>query len=482
MSGSQSDRPTDRQPERPAGRLPGRRIADTAVNKFGPGVILAVAAPLVTVIALLAQAPSDTQVDTATHEPTRHELSAVDLACPPSTHGPVTLSSAPGDTAGTGGSLTWRVPGGTTRAPVTLAPGGTARLTDVHALLLHGEGAQARGLFGARFSDGRPAAAECASPAGVRWFVGAGSGAAHLSTLTLANPDGGPAVADVTIWSISGQLEQIESRGLTIPGGHVSTLPLERIAPNADELAVRVVVTRGRLSSMLRDEYGEVGGPVRTDALPASAAPSRSQLIPGVARKASSRVLTLVNPSRNEARVKLQLVGQRSTFTPTGLDEIRVPAGRVVVTDLTKALSSVIAGEDVSLRLESTAPVSGGLREIVAGDLLHHPSMALAKVDTAAVLPPGGTSSVLVSTGATSGQVTVTWVGAKTAPTIVRMAPGTTHAFEVPKGATAATISSKVDYLAAVRAQSGDGATVLPFRPLLTDLLVPSVRPAWPPQ
>ncbi|RJS46627.1 DUF5719 family protein [Nocardioides cavernaquae] len=464
------------------GRLPGRRIADRAVRKLGPGVIIAVAAPLVTTVALLAQAPADTQVDTATHAPTRHPLSAVDLICPPSSHGPVTLGSVRPDTEEPEGSLTWRVPGSDARTTVALAAGGTAQLPDGHALLLHGDGAEARGLFGARFSSGRPAAAECASPAGVRWFVGAGSGAAHLSTLTLANPDGGPAVADVTIWSVDGKLEQIESRGLTIPGGHVSTLPLERLAPNADELAVRVVVARGRLSSMLRDEYGDVGGPVRTDGLPASATPARTQLVPALTRKASSRVLTLVNPSSHEARVKLQLVGARSTFTPTGLEEIRVPAGRVVVTDLTKALSSVIAEEDVALRLESTSPVTAGLREIVAGDLLHHPAVALGNGSTASVLPAAGTRSVVVSAGATAGQVTLTWPGSSAAATVVRLAPGTSQAFEVPKGATTVVVSSKVDYVAAVRVQSGDGATVIPLRPLLSDLLVPSVRPAWPPR
>jgi hypothetical protein len=461
-------------------RQPGRRIADQTVNKFGPGVILAVAAPLVTALALLVQAPADTQVDTATHQPTRHELAAVDLACPPSTHGPVSLGSAPTGSTDTSGSLTWRVPGGTKPTPVQLAVGGTARLSDVHSLLLHGEDAKARGLFGARFSSGRPAAGECASPAGVRWFVGAGSGAAHLSTLTLANPDGGPAVADVTIWSIDGQLEQVESRGLTIPGGHVSTMDLERLAPNAHELALRVVVTRGRLSSMVRDEFGDIGGPVRTDGLSASATPARTQLIPGLTRKASSRVLTVVNPSRNEARVQLQLVGARSTFTPTGLTEIRVPAGRVVVTDLTKALSSVIANEDVALKLVSTTPVTAGLREVVAGDLLHNPALPLVSGSTAAVLPGAGTKTVLVSAGATSGQVSVSWLGLKKSPTIVRLTPGTTYAFEVPEGATGVVVSSKVDYVAIARIQSGDGATVLPLRPLITDLLVPSVRPAWP--
>jgi hypothetical protein len=480
MSGSHPDRPSDHR-----SRLPGRRIADRAVNKFGPGVILAVAAPVVTALALLAQAPSDTQVDTATHEPSRHGLTAVDLACPPSTHGPATLASAPASGAAAGsdpGTLTWRIPGSDARTPVALAPGGTLQLGDTHPLLVHGEDGAARGLFGARFRDGRPAAEECTSPSGVRWFVGAGSGAAHLSTLVLANPDGGPAVADVTIWSTEGRLDKIESRGLTIPGGRASTLPLEQLAPNAHELAIRVVVSRGRLSSMLRDEYGDIGGPLRTDGLPASAAPSQIQLLPGLARKASSRVLTLVNPTGNEARVTLQLVGARSTFAPTSLDDIRVPAGRVVVTDLTKALGDAIADEDVALRIDSTGPVTAGLREIVAGDLVQHPALAFGIGAKAAALPKDGTRTVLVSAGKKAGDLTLTWTGVATPPTALRLVPGTTQAVEVPAGATAVVASSKVDYLAAVRVQSAKGATVVALRLLLTDLLVPSVRPAWPPQ
>jgi hypothetical protein len=35
---------------------------------------------------------------------------------------------------------------------------------------------------------------------------------------------------------------------------------------------------------------------------------------------------------------------------------------------------------------------------------------------------------------------------------------------------------------AALRIQTDKGAALLPLRALLTELLVPSVRPAWPPR
>lgn len=459
--------------------LPGRRIAARTSGRPRAGTVIAVAAPVVTALALLVQSPADTQVDAATHAPTARALSAADLTCPGSAQGPAVLASA---AEGPGGSVDWRAPASDARAPVPLAPGGTATVADPRPLLVRGAGELAGGLFGARFHNGRPGAAECATPGGVRWFVGAGAGAAHLSTLTLTNPDAGPAVADVTVWSVGGQLEEIESRGLTIPGGASSSLELEKLAPNADELAVRVVVARGRLTSSMSDAHGEVGGPARTDALAATAAPSRRQLLPALTRKASSRVLTVVNPGRDEARITVSLVGARSTFAPAGVEEIRVPAGRVVVTDLTAALGTALEAEDAALLVESSVPIASGLRATVGDDLVHHPAVPVRAGTSAAVLPPSGGSSVVVTAGEVAAQVTLTWAGAAGDPTVLKLLPGTTEAFDAPAGARFVTVESSTPYAAAVRIAAGNGAAVLPLRPLVTELLVPAVRPAWPPR
>lgn len=457
-------------------QLPGRRAALTQARKVRPATAIGVGAPLLTLVALLVQAPADPQDDVARRPPQAQALTSADLFCPGSTKGPVRLVSAasPGE-----GTVTRRTPASSTRTPVPLQAGGATTVDSADAMLVRADEALAPGLLGARLGSARPSARECAVPGGVRWFVGAGAGAAHLSTLSLANPDGGPAVADVTVWSTDGELEQIESRGLTISGGRVSTLALEAIAPNAHELAVRVVVTRGRLAASMRDEFGRVGEALRADALASGSAPARHLVLPGLARTSGSRVLTLVNPGRSEARVTVRLAGLRSTFVPAGVDEIRVPAGRVVVTDLSAALKKLTATEDVSLVVDATMPVAAGLRATVSGDLVHHPALQLRTGRSGAVVPAGGTSSLVLAAGDEAGTVRVRWDGRP--ETVVKIAAGTTRVVAAPRGAQRVLVGADVPVAAVVRTQSGAGAALLPLRRLATHLLVPSVRPAWPP-
>lgn len=458
--------------------FPGRRVALSNARKVRPATAIAVGAPAITLLALLVQAPADTQHDTARYEPTTHALTSADLFCPASDRGSIRIASA--STSTDAGSLTQRRPGTSTRTAVPLQVGGSRAIDSPEGVLLHAEGGLAPGLTGARLGEPRPFARECAAPGGVRWFVGAGSGASHLSTLTLANPDGGPAVADITIWSTDGELQDIESRGLTISGGKVSTLALESLAPDAHELAVRVVVSRGRLAASVRDEFGKVGEALRTDALPAGASPSLVQVLPGLTRKASSRVLTLVNPGHSEAQVTLAIAGGRSTFAPSGVAEIRVPAGRVVVTDLTKALAKVTGSEDTSLIVRSTVPVAAGLRATVAGDLVHHPAIQLRTGLLSSVVPDVGAPTLVLTAGETGGKVTVRWDGGQ--ETTVQLNAGTTLAVPAPKHAHLVTLDADAPVAAVVRTQTKDGAALLPLRAVATELLVPAVRPAWPPR
>ncbi|WP_442940283.1 DUF5719 family protein [Nocardioides sp. B-3] len=48
---------------------------------------------------------------------------------------------------------------------------------------------------------------------------GVGAAPEHSSTLELVNPDGGPAVADVTVLGPSGPVDVPALRGVTVPGG-----------------------------------------------------------------------------------------------------------------------------------------------------------------------------------------------------------------------------------------------------------------------
>ena len=171
----------------------------------------------------------------------------------------------------------------------------------------------------------------CDRPAPERWFTGVGASAEHTSTLTLVNPDKGPAVADVTVWDGSGLVDVPALRGVRVPGGGSTSFDLSEVAPNRDALAIRVQVSRGRLASSVVDVVDPVGRdrPVR-EWLPAQAAPADDVVRRRAwAPTAADRTLTLANPGDSEVRVALKLVSEESEFAPSGLEEVTLAPASV---------------------------------------------------------------------------------------------------------------------------------------------------------
>ena len=463
------------RPDRPSGR---RIAAVVPTGGLSTGLVLAVVTPLLTLVALLVQAPSDTQSETPAEPASREPLVTQRIGCPdsPGGRGPVVLAS--GAEEGADGRVSLRRAGREGSRAVRLAPGATTDRPQPRGdLVVSGNGGMAAGLFGARLGD--DAARECAAPQGEAWFAGAGAGADHLSEITLVNPDHGKAVADLVLWGSDGPLEVTTTLGITVPGGGSRTIDLEEEAPHRDEVAVRVSLARGRLVATGVDSFGTDLPRSSRDGLPQTAAPAESLLIPGLPRTAGSRALTLVNPGEDEARVEARIVGARGSFAPVGLEEIRVPAGRAVTTDLTEALAGV-EREDASLLIESTVPVAAGLRNVVSGDLVHQPAVTPGAGASGVVVPPGRKRTLVLAPGGVSGLAQVTFVGGRGGSERVRLKPGVSSAVEVPRGAVALVVRSEVEYAGAVRSV-GPGASLLPLRSLVTDKLVPSVRPAWPP-
>ena len=166
-------------------------------------------------------------------------------------------------------------------------------------------------------------------PAPERWFTGVGAAAEHASTLTLVNPDKGPAVADVTVWDGSGLVDVPALRGLRVPGGRSASFDLAEVAPSRDALALRSrspAAGSARAWSTWSTPSGATG-PVR-EWLPAQAAPAATSYVVGVGdRRAAGRFLTLANPGDSEVRVELKLVGRDSEFAPAGVEELSARPG-----------------------------------------------------------------------------------------------------------------------------------------------------------
>jgi hypothetical protein len=464
---------------------PGRRIAQLGRPRaLSLGLALAVGAPALTGLALAVQAPAHHPEPVVAGAPQTAPLTSAALACPRPLDdaGSVSVLSATEPEA-SGEVSVVSTARGARAVPLPIGAGEVERSDTAAAtpVVVRGSEGLAPGLVAARFGpDSDPAAAECVTPLGERWFVGVGAGGFHRSRVELVNPGTGPAVADISLWSTDGPMEEVQSRGLTIPGGRGARLNLSRIAPHRNDLAVRVSVTRGQVMATFLDAFSPGTGRPARDWVSTTAAPTDAdQIIPALARQADERTLVLVNPGDDEGRVTLQVVGRRSTFQPSALEEIRVPAGRVVVTDLTRGLARAVADDDASLVVSSTVPIGVGLREVVAGDLVHHPGMTGAAGAAAALVAPTGQSVVVVAPTEVTGNFTLEFVG-RTGTTRAVVQARTAGSFRVPPGSSAVIVRAEVPYVAAVRTIAPGGAALLPLRPLVLEQLLPAVAPAWP--
>ena len=327
------------------------------VRRLGPLEILAILVPLLTVAALALVRPIG-DAD-STRPPTDVPLTRATLVCPPALPGTGTVALANAD--GTTGDVITRIP-----AEETVSLDGTVRTGIKKALVAQAEGELAAGFLGVRYGDA--AAVSCAVPRAEQWFTGVGAAPEHSSTLELVNPDGGPAVADVTVLGPSGPVDVPALRGVTVPGGRTMRFELADIVPTRDDLALHVVVSRGRLGVDVVDQVDELGRGARSrDWLPSQGEAGTAAYLLGLGGKTGDRTLVLANPGSNEARVQLKVITKESEFAPADADEIRVAPGSTETVDLTELMEGRSARGALGLRLDATQPVTASLRTVAGG-------------------------------------------------------------------------------------------------------------------
>ncbi len=212
------------------------------------------------------------------------------------------------------------------------------------------------------------------------WFVGAGSGGKHLSTLVLNNLSSSPAVADVSFWGPQGKIDAVDADGIVVDPFTVRRVDLRDLAAGEAGLAVRVERRRGSLAVAALDSSTAVFR--GTDALEPTVAPRRDQVVAGMPSGTGTRTLMLVNPSSSTARVAVQVVGPKGTFAPKGLDSVKVDAGRFTEVTVPKS-----AGTDgAAMRLRSDQPVAASVR-FAPNTKDHAVAEAMPVLDGSAVVP-----------------------------------------------------------------------------------------------
>ena len=459
---------TERRPA--TGRRAASRPRGRLARTLGPVELVALALPLLTVAVLALVRP----LDDAPPDRSASDVSlrSATVVCPQglSDAGTVALASSEGVV----GEVATRVP-----ADDVIEVDGTTRTGLRSALVMQAAGDLAAGLVASRYGDG--AAIGCSAPAADQWFTGVGAGPEHSSVLELVNPDGGRAVADVTVLGRTGPVDVPALRGVTVTGGDTMRFDLAEVVPTRDELTLRVQVARGRLGVTVVDQVDDLGRGGRSrDWLPSQSAPATSAYLLGVGGRSGERTLVVANPGADEARVQLRLLTRESEFAPEQAEEIRVAPGTTEVVDLTDLMGDRTARGVTGLRLEATVPVTATLRTVAGGDLSH--AVAGETVtDRAAITLPRAPARLLL--GGAPGVGVVTYVvrdddGAELTRERVELTPGTAERVKLPRGGSLLVLSVERSSVVAAVEAGPPGLAVLPLSELVLTGRVPDVRPA----
>lgn len=457
---------TDRQP-----RTPGRRAAASSARRPGPTTVLAALVPLLTVGALtLVQADAE---PTTTRAPASTSLTRATLACPTAAPGTRSVAVANADPEVSGALVLDE------DDTLDLAAGEVAETPADAPLVIRGEDDLAPGLVAARV--GPDAATPCVDPQPEAWFTGVGAGAEHRSVLELVNPDGGPAVADITVLGPDGPVDVPALRGVTVSGRASTRLELADLVPSRDDLTLHVQVTRGRLGSSVLDTVEDLAtDAVARDWLAGQAEPAPTSYLLGLGSGRGERTLAVANPGDDEVRVEIRLVAARSEFAPAGLEEVSVAPGATVTVDLSDVLSGTAARDAIGVRVDATGPVSASVRTLVDGDVVH--AVAGPRlVDRAASVVPTGPKRIVLAGVPRVGEVTLllrTASGRELEPRTVDLSVGEATRIRLPS--RAAFVEVRLDQTSAVAdVELGPrGLAVVPLVPLVLSGRVADVRPA----
>jgi hypothetical protein len=454
------------------------------MRRPGGDVLLALALPVACAAALVLVHPDRSQP--SAEPPVESPLRSASVVCPaalPGTGDLVGVTSwGPEPGSAVTGDL--EVGLGDAAGPVRVRAGRVSTATPGEgAAVVTGTDDLAPGLVAGRSRSAPLAAVDCAPPAADQWFTAAGAGPTHDSVLELVNPNAGPAIADVTVRAPSGVLDVPALRGVSVPGRSSTRLDLGQVLPRRGELSLEVHTSRGRLAVHVVDAYDELGsGAEAADWLAAQAEPSTLNVMLGLDQGAGERTLVLANPGADEVRATVKVVTPTSVYTPSGLEPVRVAPDATEAVSLDDVLAQAAKDGATGLLVESTAPVTATLRQVLDGDLsLLSPAPALSST-TAAVVPVGAKRLLLGAPDAV-GVATVTAYaanGRQLDQQRVELAPAVGADLALPDRASFVTVEPERTSVRAAVLLSGDGTAAVPLRALVLTGLVPDVGPGLP--
>lgn len=360
-----------------------RRFTNGEALAWRPFAIVGVT---VVSVALLATLLPIAQPEPVEQQQTLEPIQSTVLLCPePGTGGDlgVRVTAAivpgqPGQGVGPGRAALETLPGKKKERSALTAPGEQGQIeafgTELPAIRAFGEGSLAPGLIAdqwGRDPSGRGrglASTACAPAASEFWFVGGGAVSGRRTRVVLVNPDDTSAIVDVIVHGPDGIIDAPGGRGLVVRGKERLVLPLDVVAPGVNGTAFHVIARSGRVGASVNDEQRSGLASVGVDWIPAAADPATTVFVPGIASGSGARVLSVVSPSDSDAIVKVRIIAQDGSYEPIERNVITVPSQSVVTLDMSPALPQTPDGVlPATIELTSDQPIVAGMRQFFGG-------------------------------------------------------------------------------------------------------------------
>lgn len=439
-------------------------------------------AVVMVVVALMVPSPSPSA---PASRPSSVDVTQSSYACPAGSG----ITVASGQVAAGTSSTATVSPGGTRDSALEDAATWRTSVVDGEGVIVQQKGRRsgAAGFFAGtapKQGGGGLVVGSCPGVVDDAWLLGLGSGAKHFSTLVLTNLGDSPASVDLSLWGPQGPIDAVDADGVVVEPFSVRRIRLDDLAAGEAELALHVHRRRGSLSAVVNDTSTAVFK--GTEPIAATSAPARTQVVGGLVDGADGRTLLILNPGSSTARVDVEVIGPKNTFSPSGLDQIKVEAGSLRQIELPQSAGSARQ----ALRLTSDQPVSGAVR-MAPGTKDYAYAESAPALDGPTVVP------VDVGQGIDPPDLVLTAPGREAtveveafdasmkslSSTSVRIPAGTTTHLDAgrkdlrPKDVAYLVLRPRGDVVAAATYADGDGLSSLALTGSPMTVLGPQVRP-----
>jgi hypothetical protein len=179
-------------------------------------------------------------------------------------------------------------------------------------------GAMAQGLEVEQTSPAGVVTAQCGAPGTSFWFVGPGQASAGTIELYLMNTGSQPADAQVSLLTDVTKGPPLlgnADNGITVPPHGMVVQSLGRLLQSSKIIALNVTTSVGQVTAAVRESRSVHDG---GGWLPATQAPARHLVIPGLPGAGGTPKLYIAVPGSAAAQLKITAVTAKGSYQPTG--------------------------------------------------------------------------------------------------------------------------------------------------------------------